>query len=245
MSKIKLPFKLHNQKTNDWIISNFPTNYEEFEYVEPYTSHGSLIYFKNPSKLDVINDQNKNLVDIYRAFRDEPKDFYNKLIKIKSTEDTFKKHYKKYHEVQDEYFETASTELVVNLMSRNHLKKTINTDYTTESWKKSIKTIYSLSNKLKNVYILDKNPLEIFRTFEGQNTLIYYDLPQLYEIKSLKDKNNVIKQEQTGIYDLIKHSKSKIIVSGTQLFFYKTLFADWKLVKNKSGSKLEYLWKNF
>lgn len=53
------------------ILPLFPANYQELVYVEPFFGGGSLFFLKEPSKLEVINDTNKAMVNFYRTVQND------------------------------------------------------------------------------------------------------------------------------------------------------------------------------
>ena len=52
------------------IVNNyFPQNYEDLIYIEPFVGGGSIFFYKNNSKKDIINDLDKNLISVYKGFK--------------------------------------------------------------------------------------------------------------------------------------------------------------------------------
>lgn len=53
------------------LYSLFPLNYER--YIEPFGGSGAVLLGKPvPDKFEVLNDYNRNLVNLYRCMRDRP-----------------------------------------------------------------------------------------------------------------------------------------------------------------------------
>ena len=50
-----------------WIISHFPNNYEDMIYVEPFGGAAWVLLKKKPSKLEVYNDLDRDLVNLVRV----------------------------------------------------------------------------------------------------------------------------------------------------------------------------------
>ena len=63
------------------IISMFPDNYENMIYAEPFVGGGSIFFYKNPSKKEIINDIDKNVIDVYKLFKKYDSDDIFKALK--------------------------------------------------------------------------------------------------------------------------------------------------------------------
>jgi DNA adenine methylase len=62
------------------IIKEFPDNYEEMTYVEPFIGGGSVFYTKNPSVKEVINDLDKVIYTIHKGLQQHGKEIGDKLM---------------------------------------------------------------------------------------------------------------------------------------------------------------------
>lgn len=73
-NKIRPPFKIHGGKwyLHSWIIENFPKDYENMVYVEPFCGAASTFMNKNASIEEAINDLDKGVVNLLRIIRDQP-----------------------------------------------------------------------------------------------------------------------------------------------------------------------------
>ena len=56
------------------IIENFPDDYQNMIYVEPFVGGGSIIIKKEPSIKEIINDIDKDLITVYKGFKKYPMD---------------------------------------------------------------------------------------------------------------------------------------------------------------------------
>jgi DNA adenine methylase len=124
MSKSVRPvFKCHGGKfyLNAWIISNFPENYQEMTYLEPFCGGANVLLNKKKSTVEIINDLDSSVINIYQALRDEPKEFIRRLNLCKYTEETFERSLKKTQ--YDDYLDQAVNEFILRRMSRGGLKK--------------------------------------------------------------------------------------------------------------------------
>ena len=70
--KIKPPFNNTNYKLCNWLISNYPEDYEEMAYLEPFGNSAATLINKSPSAEETINCID---ADVLRTIRDQPKEF--------------------------------------------------------------------------------------------------------------------------------------------------------------------------
>ena len=90
------------------LYSLFPLNYER--YIEPFGGSGAVLLGKPvPDKFEVLNDYNRNLVNLYRCMRDRPVEFIRALgfLNLNARDDfnVLKKFFRK-EDFDDAYFQT-------------------------------------------------------------------------------------------------------------------------------------------
>ena len=90
------------------LYSLFPLNYER--YIEPFGGSGAVLLGKPaPDRFEVLNDYNRNLVNLYRCMRDRPVEFIRALgfLNLNARDDfnVLKKFFRK-EEFDDAYFQT-------------------------------------------------------------------------------------------------------------------------------------------
>ena len=95
----------------------FPLNYER--YIEPFGGSGAVLLGKPvPDRFEVLNDYNRNLVNLYRCMRDRPVEFIRALgfLNLNARDDfnVLKKFFRK-EEFDDAYFQ-AQLELTEVLL---------------------------------------------------------------------------------------------------------------------------------
>ena len=234
---IKPIFKSYKkQNTTKWILEQFPVNYQDMCYVEPYGGGINLLLQKDKSLTEAINDLDENLLKIYQCLRDEPKEFIKRLNHYKYCEDTFNKIKKK--NSGEDYLEQSICEFILKKMSRSELKNSFS-NANSLTWKQSVQQLYDLSDRLQEVFIFNKDALKIIDIFNFTNCFLYCD-PPIIDKKSNEeelDKHNKLSQ-------MLKKFKGKIIISGLNSSFYKKTYSNWNLVK-ESSKNTEVIWKNF
>jgi DNA adenine methylase len=265
MKTIRPAIKCHGGKyyLAKWILDNFPKEIEKMTYIEPYCGGANVFFNKPKSKIEVINDIDTGLIQIYRALRDEPSEFTRRLKICKYTEETFERALKK--EETEDYLECAVNEFILRRMSRGGLRKAFawsdrqrgGKPGDINAWETSIKNLSSLSEKLQEVFIFNKPALEIIKSFNSPKTLLYIDPPYLHETRVSKNAYSfeMSEDDHIDLANVLKKFSGKVIISGYSSPLYNRLYRGWKVCKQKVPNhssqqktkevKTEIIWKNF
>jgi len=77
-----IPYQGGKNRLAQRIISLFPSNYEDLAYVEPFGGAGWVLFKKKPSRVEVYNDINGLLVNLFQQIRDNYKCFKRKAFLV-------------------------------------------------------------------------------------------------------------------------------------------------------------------
>lgn len=247
-----------NLKKNftQWIVSNFPENLEEMVYVEPFSGGACILLNKKKSKIEVINDIDQDIIGIYQAMRDEPKEFIRRLNLYKCSEETFLKSQKK--NAFDDYLDRAVNEFITTKMSRAESKKAFLGSVCerckkskTSPWNDAIEGLHELSERIKEAYIFNLSAIEIIRKFDTPNVFIFCDPPFLVETNNRKQmyESEMTTDDHIELSIALNNFSGKALITGYMNPLYKRLYAGWNLEKRKTATKskknIEVIWKNY
>lgn len=264
MSIVRPAFKMHGGKRYmaQWILNYFPAKYEKYDFIEPYVGGGSVFFNKNKSPVEVINDKDSGIIQIYRALRDEPAHFIGRLKRIKYCEDTFNRIKNK--ECKN-HIDHAVKEFVIRRMSRGGMKtafawsdrKRGGKPGDVNAWETIIKQLPLLSARLRDVFIFNEDALKVIHAFDDENSLLYVDppylpetrtSPQIYEYEMSVDDHVILAEK-------LNKFKGKVILSGYPSQLYRRLYKGWKCHKKQIANhasqvkekptKTEMIWVNF
>lgn len=267
--KLRPPVKTHGGKyyLSNWIIENFPEGYEDFTYLEPMCAGASVFLNKNPSKQEVLNDLDKGIICVLKSLRDEPKEFISKIKRIRYTERVFNSALKKSQADFEDYIEHAINEYVLRRMSRGGLKKAFawsdrkrgGKPGDVNAWSTMIKELSEIAKRIQNTTILNKNALEVFKIWDEEDTLTYFDPPYLPNTRE-KHSTNIYEYEMSvddhvNFLNLVKNARGKVIISGYSSPLYNRNLKGWrtkrKNIANNSGQgktkerRIEVIWMNY
>jgi len=266
-NKIRPPFKIHGGKwyLHSWIIENFPKDYENMVYVEPFCGAASTFMNKNASIEEAINDLDKGVVNLLRIIRDQPDEFIGKLKKLKYSKEAFEDAVDSQDQSRDEEMAYALNEFTLRRMSRGGLKKAFawsnrergGQPGDVNAWETIIGMIPVISERLKTTYIFNKPAMQILNAFNDQNVLTYVDPPYLHETRQSLSvyKHEMTADEHIDLANFLKSFKGKVIISGYPSPLYNRLYKPWKCIKKKIANhasqqktkeqKTECLWINY
>lgn len=248
--KIKSAFKTEASQLSSWIISHFHEEYPQMTYLEPFCDDINIIISKEKSATEVVNNINSELLSIYQALRDEPKEFIRRLNLCKYCESTFEKAIvKATKKAFDDYLDEAVNEFVLRKMSRGSHKKIYSQTKDEKAWEKNIKICVDLSKRIHEMFILKKPANDVIQAFNSEDTFLYCKPPYLQESKAANNfySSEMTTQDHIELSHLLNSFNGKAIISGCQSPLYNRLYKNWNIEKKKivKDKTVEIIWKNF
>lgn len=240
-----------------WIIANLPPHRI---YVEPFAGAASVLMRKPLSYLEIINDLDLEVVNLFRVLRDESSSA--KLCRLLSLTPFSREEFTQSYEVCDDPIERARRLVIRSFQgfgSNGHQRKTgwRNTTRRTGSspahdWANYPECLQAYTERLRPVAIENRDALELIAQQDSPETLFYVDPPY---VRSTRDAGRDYAHEldEQGHRDLaavLRSCKGMVVLSGYACPLYdKQLFPDWHRIERESladGAKkrIEVLWIN-
>jgi len=195
----------------------FPEDYESMVYVEPFVGGGSIFFHKNPSALEVINDLDKTIYDIFSGAKTyNHEDIAKKLdgnytkedfnaIKQSNPDNDFDKFCQTY------YLMKKSVMSVGSVWNRKYSKTTIK--------------LKGYKERLADTEIYNTDYKELIEKYDSPNTFFYLDPP--YENSVGLYKHHTININE--MYDLLSNIKGKFLLSYNDSVVVRELFKDFNI----------------
>jgi DNA adenine methylase len=169
------------------IIALFPAHHT---YVEPFAGSAAVLLTKEPSEVEVFNDPNADLVNLFRVVRDpslfqQLKDAAESTLYARSEFDLA-------GEPTDEPVERARRYLVRQRQSRGGLGERwsycrtdscANMASVIRRWRAGIERLPAIHDRLKMVQIEQTDWREILNRYDSSQTLHYLDPPYLPSVR--------------------------------------------------------------
>jgi site-specific DNA-adenine methylase len=245
--KISKPKKI--QKFD--IISEFPENYKELVYCEPFCGCCGTFLRKEQSKISILNDVNVGIYTLIKTLQNNEKHFSNKIKSIKFNQSTFKSELNK-KEFKNE-IEYSINQYILHRMSRASMCKTYSWSSSKKnqtdccSWNTSIDNFSLISEKLNGVFVYNKPAIEILKNFNCDNAFLYCDMPCYCGSKCIKTayKPEMDEKDHIEFSKLVLKFNGKILLHNLESNFYKKLYKNLNRKKIINKNRVEYIWKNF
>lgn len=222
---------LKENKLYSWVISHFPDNYEEMNYLEPFSGFASALIQKKPSVEEAINDLDIKVIKMMRVIRDQCEELLECFKKLRYSKKLFETELKK-TKFENEV-EEVFNELILRHMSRSGHKQAFSwSPNKKESHEEFLESLPVISERLDKVYIFNREAIEVIKVFNNPKTLVYVDPPALDQTKP---------DYHTTLATVLKNFQGKIIVSGQASPLYKKLYKGWRSVKKLPS----VLWTNY
>lgn len=222
--KLRKPFsrvggKNYNGKK---ILNFFPTNYREYNYVEPFCGGASLYFYKekaNEEKIEVLNDIDikvTKLLDGFKTFSKE--EILNELEKFPLNVDTFN-HLKNIDISTLTEFQNFIRLVYISKNSYAGMMKSFNNkiiklerikiiENNGQSFRKYL--LQDFRNRMNKTIISNEDYKEIIRKYDSEDTLFYFDPP--YENSSNRIYDNPV-VDYDELADILKTIKGKFLLS--------------------------------
>lgn len=240
-----------------WIIDHLPPHES---YLEPYFGSGAIFFNKKPARIETINDIDGEIVNFFRVCRDHP----DELARAINLTPWAREELKESQKVADDPVERArrtavgcSMTLGSRMCSRSFRHSTgkykrYGPD-NAKLWGKLPETIIQVAQRLKNAQIENRPALDLIRSFDGPEVLVYLDPPFVKDTRTLHGDQyhfEMSDQEHEELLKTVLNHNGKVIISGYDHEMYNDYLKGWDKQSIKSriergGVREETIWLNF
>lgn len=190
-------------------------------YVEPFAGGGAVFFAKPPSKIEVLNDLNGNLVNFYRVLKTETDSLY---AMIDATLYAVSEHTRACEIYRgtvdaDPITKAWATFVVCNWSFANRpdgtggfarsLKRGSSSHIVTAS---KLKDFHNSAERLKNAVIENSDALEVIKKWDSPGTLFYCDPP--YVGAEQRYLNKFTQSQLDCLCDVLNNIEGSFILSG-------------------------------
>lgn len=238
-----------------WILNYFP---QHKVYVEPFFGSGAVFFTKTPSFIEVINDINSDVVNLFRVCRERPAE----LARVLELTPYSREEYDNCRKVESDLDDLEKARRTVVLFNQTYgasnncnkswkNSRTSNSPRNPELWRDLPQVVYEVCNRLKSAHIENRNAMELVQTYNSSETLLYLDPPYLLDLRRHGlYKNEMSDMQHQELIELIKASKSQIILSAYDNELYNSELKDWNTaVRNTTAQfglqRTEKIYFNF
>jgi DNA adenine methylase len=244
------------------IIEQFPRHHT---YVEPFGGAASVLLNKSRSQVEVYNDLDERITRLFRVIRNHGEELHRRLSLTPYSEVEFQN---SGGEVGDE-IEEARRDFVRWRLSLGGRGDSFS--FTLHRVRRGMADVVSgylsmideqlplIVERLRTVEIVCRPALDVIRTWDSPETLIYCDPPYVPSTRHEGSRSiygyETSEEKLRGLAEALRACRSKVVLSGYPSTVYEELCRDWRTVifdianhaagGSSKARKQEMLWMNW
>lgn len=241
----------------DWIINFFP---EHHSYLEPFFGSGAVLFNKQRSNIETVNDLDGRVVNLFECIKTDPEKLARLIYLTPYSREVYEK---AYQENPEDKFEMALNFYIK--LNMGHGFRTTGEKvgwkndvqgreraYAAKNWCDLPEMLLEAAERLRGVQIENRPAIELMDRFNYKNVLVYLDPPYMPEVRHGKQyKCEMFDHEShEEILEAAKAHKGPVLISGYDTELYNDMLRGWHKKETTSYSqvcskKQEILWMNY
>lgn len=236
-----------------WICEYIP---KHEVYLEPFAGSLAILFNKQRSHIETVNDLDGEIVNFFRILRDRGEELEH-IIELTPFS---RQEYKAAYEVSEDELERARRFAVRCWMGfgcgnlyQNGFKsgKQAKSPNPARAWGELFETMRLATKRLQGVQIENLPAVELIERYNTEDVFIYADPPYLHGTR----KNYLYKHEMTDanhkeLLDVLVRHKGKVLLSGYDNDMYNNTLQGWNKVQKATiaeggRARIETLWMNY
>lgn len=240
-----------------WIISKFPPHHS---YLEPFFGSGAVLFTKERSHIETVNDLDSEVVNFFEWVRNDPEKLGAAIYWTPYAREVYESAW------AAQQTETDSFKRAVNFCARMMMGHGFRTTgekvgwkndvqgreaaYAATYWCKMPEVIREAAERLRGVQIENKPALDVIQRFNFPNVLIYADPPYLLGTRYGKQyRHEMSDKDHVELLEALKAHKGPVLLSGYDSPLYNDALAGWyreevSVLAQTATKRREVLWMN-
>lgn len=242
----------------EWIIDNFP---EHHSYLEPFFGSGAVLFRKERSNIETVNDLDGDVINLFEWIRDDPEKLADYIYLTPYSRDVYNRAW------EAQYTEKDSFMRAVNFYVRMMMGYGFRTTGEKVGWKNDVQgreaayaarhwcqvpdMIMQATERLRGVQIENQPAIKLIERFNFPNVLIYADPPYLLQTRRARQyRHEMLDDDHIQLLEVLKRHKGPVVISGYSSPLYEEFLKGWYTdeisTRNQlSAPRTERLWMNF
>lgn len=243
---------------SEWIISHFPPHHS---YLEPFFGSGAVLFRKQRSRIETVNDLDGEVVNLFTWIRNDPERLSKEIYLTPYARDVYEKAFAEQHT------ETNSFRRAVNFYIRMMMGHGFRTTgekvgwkndvqgreaaYATRHWCQIPEMLFEATERLRGVQIENRPAIDLIRRFNFPNVLIYADPPYLLGTRARNQyRYEMTDEEHIRLLEALKGHIGPALISAYPSDLYSDILRGWhfetrETLNQLSQKRTEVLWMNF
>lgn len=241
-----------------WIIERFPPHHS---YLEPFFGSGAVLFTKQRSHIETINDRDGDVINLFDWIRKDPERLAEAIYWTPYARDIYEKAWAAQHTETDSF--QRAVDFYARMMMGHGFRTTgekvgwkndvqgREAAYAAGYWCKTPENIKKAAERLRGVQIENRPALEVIARFNYPNVLIYADPPYLLGTRHGKQyRHEMTDGDHLELLEALKAHKGPVLLSGYDSALYNEALKGWHRDEVDSRTQTakkrrEVLWMNF
>lgn len=244
MDEIKALFKYPGAKWNiaRWIVGRFPQHHS---YLEPFFGSGAVLFNKERSNIETVNDLNGDIINLFDWIRHDPERLarevywtpyaravYERALTLETKQGSFERAVVQYTKMMMAYGFRSDER-------RNGWRNDIQgreKAYAAQHWCDGPQLILEAAERLRGVQIECRPAVEVIRRYDFPNVLIYADPPYLPSVRKQSRQYSCEMDEvdHEELLQVLTQHSGPVVLSGYENEMYDEALRGWRKVHTKS-----------
>lgn len=240
------------------IVNLFP---QHRSYVEPFFGSGAVLFNKELSSIETINDIDNDIVNLFQIIRDEPEKLQKLLCGTPYARSVYDEVFVR---TPTNKYEQAIFFLIKCWQGHGYRLNGGKTGWRNDvqgrekayallDWNNLSTRINEVTQRLRMVQIDNVSAISIIKKFNYDNVLMYLDPPYVMGTRRYQKgqyKHEMTNADHVELLQTVKESKAKIIISGYASKLYDSELHLWNRRElasndNKGKATVEVVWMNY
>lgn len=195
-------------------------------YVEPFFGAGWVYFGKDPSKVEIINDIDGDIVNLFRIMKEHPLEFERLL----QYEIISREKFSDYKNVNTSYLTDIQRAIrFLYMISNSFASKGISFGYTATGKpqkKLFVENVLEIRERLKNTIIENKDVMDIIKRYDRETTFFFLDPPYI-DTMGYKDKFTI--EDHEKLRDELKKVKGNFLLTINDCDESKRIYKDFNI----------------
>ena len=238
-----------------WIIEHFPAH---SLYAEPFGGGASVLLRKSPSRQEVYNDMDGEIVNVFRVL--QSKEQSEELRRLLSCTPFARTEYDLSYQPSDCPVESARRTIIRSFMG--HGGNSVTSRYKngfrskrvgsspSRDWSRYPAHVPVFAERLRSVVIECLPAMETIRRYDTPSTLHYVDPPYVRSARSAHStsyRHEMTDEEHVALAGVLHAVSGMVVLSGYDSDLYRDLYADWSVFTKEThadgfAQRTECLW---
>jgi len=199
-------------------------------YVEVFGGGAHLLLNKEPSHIEVYNDINGDLVNLFTVVRDRPDDFV-KAFDLWLYSRELRERYLREPMPTDPVERAARFFFLIESSFSGDIHGGMKgtggkVKNEARTFFRKLQRIHEISRRLRNVFIERRDFREIIKLYDSKDTFFYCD-PPYWEAQSFEYQYDFTEKDHVDLWDLLRRIKGKFLLTYGDSSIIRALYKDF------------------